>query len=75
MDVITGSQCRMARALLCINQNELAALSNVGLSTVVSIERANGLPRCKMASIQAVQDALIKTGRVVFTESGVAPPT
>ena len=72
---ITGLQCRMARGLLKVSETELGNMANVSIATIRRIEAADGNPPVRMKNIEAVHDALLATDRLVFTETGVAPPT
>mgnify|MGYP006142379015 CR=1 FL=1 len=71
--IITGAQCRMARGNLGISETELGRLSGLSIVTIRRIESVDGLPQCRVSSIQAVHDAFIKTGRVEFSDTGVIP--
>lgn len=64
---ITPAQCRAARALLSVTQQQIAATSGVSLRSINNFERSErGLMRANMA---AVQSALEAAG-VEFLEGG-----
>ncbi|CAI3933264.1 helix-turn-helix domain-containing protein [Commensalibacter communis] len=65
---ITPHQCRAARGLLSISQQDLAKMANVGLSTVRSFENEKSTPITN--NIQAIQTALENAG-VNFIDNGV----
>lgn len=66
MKIATGAQIRMARAYLRWSAEELANASGVGLSTVKRIEKSDGLPDVRTASLKAVCEALQNTGKIRF---------
>ena len=65
-NIITGPQCRMARALLRWTEPQLAEAANIGRSTVRRIEVSEGIPSVHVSKIKAVHDALLATGKVEF---------
>jgi transcriptional regulator with XRE-family HTH domain len=65
---MTPVQCRAARALLHLNQSELATLSGLGLSTVVDFERERR--PVSQEAIALLQNALERAG-ILFREGGV----
>jgi predicted transcriptional regulator len=66
MGSFTGAQCRMARALLKMSKQDLATLSNVGLSTIHAMEATDTIPACRESSIDAVYSFFISTGKIEF---------
>lgn len=66
MNIISGSQCRMARGLLNWSVSELADKAGVGSTTIKRLESADGVPNMQTATLQAVSQALLDTGRVRF---------
>lgn len=69
--MITAEQCRAARAWLAWTQQELAAKSEVGLSTVRAFELGQRAPI--RANLAALQRTLEGAGiRLVFAEDGKA---
>lgn len=67
--MITPAQCRAARALLAINQDELAQASGVGKRTIVSFESSRSAPI--RANLSALQRALEGAGIEFLNEDGV----
>src|SRR6476660_1932744 len=65
---MTPAQCRAARALLGMNQSELALAGNVGLSTVVDFEKKRR--QLSEDAVEAMRSALERQG-IVFSRSGV----
>ena len=65
---MTPAQCRAARALLHLNQSELATLSGLGLSTVVDFERERR--PVSQEAIALLQNALERAG-ILFREGAV----
>ena len=66
MLIISAAQCRAARALIGMNQPDLAAAASLGLSTIVDFER--GRRAVSAEAISAIRDALEAAG-VVFIET------
>jgi transcriptional regulator with XRE-family HTH domain len=60
--VITGPQCRAARALLGWSVQELSELSGVSARSIHTCERALGVPRMTVATIERIQQALERGG-------------
>lgn len=70
--MLTAEQVRAARAMLRMEQSELAAAAGVSVETVKRIEGQDGpLLTGRAATIDAIEKALIKAG-VDFT-NGDAP--
>ena len=65
---ISRSQCRAARALLELNQSDLAREAGVGLSTVVDFEK--GRRRVALESILKLRTALENAGVEFIDENG-----
>jgi hypothetical protein len=66
--VITGSQCRAARALVEISRPMLARRSDVSVDAIERFENVSGSLKC--TEIQAIQDTLEKLGAVFIPENG-----
>ena len=64
-------QCRAARALLRINQSELARAAGLGLSTVVDFE--NERRRVSDEAVQTIRAALENAGVDLIDENGGGP--
>jgi transcriptional regulator with XRE-family HTH domain len=62
IDVITGAQMRAARALLGIDQRELAQRSGLSLPTIQRMEASNGVVRGNVDSLMKLVDALAANG-------------
>ena len=63
MVLITGAQCRMARAALQLGVRDLAAMAKVATDTISRLEAGKEL---KPRTVEAIQHALEKAG-VEFT--------
>jgi transcriptional regulator with XRE-family HTH domain len=68
---ITPAQCRAGRALLNINQSELASMADLGLSTVVDFEKSRR--EISVDAIRKLADALHKEGVLFIEENGGGP--
>jgi predicted transcriptional regulator len=60
--MITGAQMKAARALLGIDQKELARLSSVSLPTIQRMESSDGIVRAVVDSLEKVVNALNEAG-------------
>ncbi len=60
--MITGTQMRAARALLGIDQRELARLSSLSLPTVQRMEASDGVVRGNVDSLMKLVGALHEAG-------------
>ena len=60
--MITGSQMRAARALLGIDQRELAQRSGLSLPTIQRMEASAGVVRGNVDSLMKLVDALAAGG-------------
>lgn len=67
--MISIKQIRAARALLSLNQGELAKLANIALRTLNTLERAVVVPR--METLRALQAALEAKGIEFLPDHGV----
>ena len=65
-DLISGVQSRMARAILKWSVNDLCEASGISSMTVKRIEKVDGIPNAHIATVMAIRDAYIKTGKVRF---------
>jgi predicted transcriptional regulator len=68
---MTPAQCRAARALLEINQTELANTAKLGLSTVVDFEKQRRLVSHEAQT--AIRSALERAGVEFIDENGGGP--
>jgi transcriptional regulator with XRE-family HTH domain len=60
--MITAGQMRAARALLNIDQRELAERSALSLPTIQRMEASDGVVRGNVASLMKLVDALVAAG-------------
>jgi transcriptional regulator with XRE-family HTH domain len=60
--MITGAQMKAARALLGIDQKELARLSSVSIPTIQRMESSDGIVRAVVDSLEKVVNALNAAG-------------
>jgi len=60
--MITGPQMRAARALLSIDQRELAERSGLSLPTIQRMESSDGVIRGNVDSLMKLVDALAAAG-------------
>ena len=60
--MITGPQIKAARALLGLDQRQLAELADLSLPTVQRMESAEGTVRCNVDSMMRVIEALQAAG-------------
>jgi len=66
--MITGSQCRAARALVEVSRVKLASRGGVDISTIEQFEHNLGLPASH--EIEAIQNALEELGAIFLRENG-----
>jgi transcriptional regulator with XRE-family HTH domain len=60
--LITSAQIRAARALLDWSRQTLSDSSGVGISALMRLESANGIPGGNIKTFEAVQNAFEKAG-------------
>jgi hypothetical protein len=68
---ITSGQCRAARGLIEMTQTELAALANLGLSTIVDFEKARR--DVSREAKESIRKALEKAGVQFIEKNGGGP--
>jgi len=68
--MITGEQLRAARAMLKMEQGELAELSGVSIETIKRLERMDGPLNAQAMTLHALQKALEAEGAVFIPENG-----
>ena len=73
MQLLTGNQCRMARALLRWTEPELAKNAKVSIYAIRKIEASDGPANIKANDLQLLHDAFLATGKVRFTDNAVIP--
>lgn len=66
--MITGPQIRAARALLGLDQRELAGLSGLSVPTIQRMEACEGSVRAVVDSLEKVMNALAKAGVELIVE-------
>lgn len=66
--MITGPQCRAARALVEFSRDRLAQLSGIDASTIEQFERKLGAPSDEQ--IKVLTDTLEKAGALFIPENG-----
>jgi transcriptional regulator with XRE-family HTH domain len=71
--MITGAQMRAARALLGIDQRQLAERSNLSLPTIQRMEASDGVIRGNVDSLMKLVDALATAGIELISEGAVSP--
>jgi transcriptional regulator with XRE-family HTH domain len=70
--MITGAQMRAARALLGIDQKELAQRSGLSLPTIQRMESSDGVIRGNVDSLMKLVDALGAAGIELIGEGAVS---
>ncbi len=71
--MLTGEQLRAARAMLKLEQGELAELSGVSTETIKRLERMEGAISANSMTLDGLQKALEKEGVVFIPENGGLP--
>jgi transcriptional regulator with XRE-family HTH domain len=70
--MITGAQMRAARALLGIDQRELAQRSSLSLPTIQRMEACDGVIRGNVDSLMKLVEALAGAGIELIGEGSVS---
>lgn len=70
--MITASQLRAARALLAIDQRELAALSGLSLPTIQRMEASDGVIRGNVDSLMKLVAALDAAGLELIPDNATS---
>jgi transcriptional regulator with XRE-family HTH domain len=70
--MITAAQLRAARALLGIDQRELAQRAGLSLPTIQRMEASNGVVRGNVDSLMKLVDALAANGIELIGEGTVS---
>jgi predicted transcriptional regulator len=70
--MITAGQMRAARALLGIDQRQLAELSGVSLPTIQRMEASDGVVRCVVDTLIKVIEALDRAGVALIADNAVS---
>jgi transcriptional regulator with XRE-family HTH domain len=71
-NMITGAQMRAARALLGIDQRQLAERSSLSLPTIQRMEASEGVIRGNVDSLMKLVDALATAGIELIGEGAVS---
>jgi transcriptional regulator with XRE-family HTH domain len=71
-NMITGAQMRAARALLGIDQRQLAERSGLSLPTIQRMEASDGVIRGNVDSLMKLVDALAAAGIELIGEEAVS---
>jgi transcriptional regulator with XRE-family HTH domain len=72
IDMIIGAQMRAARALLGIDQRELAQRSGLSLPTIQRMEASDGVVRGNVDSLMKLVDALAANGIELIGEGATS---
>jgi transcriptional regulator with XRE-family HTH domain len=70
--MITGAQMRAARALLGIDQRQLAQRSGLSLPTIQRMESSNGVVRGNVDSLMKLVEALVAAGIELIGEGAAS---
>jgi len=70
--MITGAQMRAARALLGIDQRELAQRSGLSLPTIQRMEASDGVVRGNVDSLMKLVEALAAAGIELISEGAAS---
>ncbi len=71
--MITGEQLRAARAMLKMEQGELAELSGVSVETIKRLERMDGHLNAQAMTLHSLQKTLEGEGVIFLPENGGLP--
>lgn len=69
MYLITSEQIRACRAILRWTIDDLSKKSGVSPSTLKRIEKASGIPNCRVENMEQVKNAFEATGKVALPNS------
>jgi transcriptional regulator with XRE-family HTH domain len=70
--MITGAQMRAARALLGLDQRQLAQMAGLSLPTIQRMEASNGVVRGNVESLMKLVDALAAGGIELIGEGAAS---
>jgi transcriptional regulator with XRE-family HTH domain len=70
--MITSGQLRAARALIAIDQRNLAALSGLSVPTIQRMENSDGVIRGNVGSLMKLIDALDAAGIELIAEGATS---
>jgi transcriptional regulator with XRE-family HTH domain len=71
--MMTAEQLRAARAMLKMEQRELAEMSGVSIDTIKRLERMDGPLSAQTTTVDAIQRVLLKEGVIFLPENGDLP--
>ena len=71
--MITATQLRAARALLDVDQRELAELSSLSVPTIQRMEASNGVIRGNVDSLMKLVGALEEAGVEIINDGAPSP--
>lgn len=71
--MITAPQLRAARALIGIDQRQLAALADLSVPTIQRMEASDGVIRGNVDSLMKLLAALDRSGVELIAEGAVSP--
>jgi transcriptional regulator with XRE-family HTH domain len=71
--MLTGEQLRAARAMLKMEQGELAELSGVSIETIKRLERVDGPLNAQSMTLHNLQKILEAEGVIFLPENGNLP--
>ncbi|TXN52361.1 helix-turn-helix transcriptional regulator [Methylobacterium sp. WL2] len=71
--MLTGEQLRAARAMLKMEQGELAEMSGVSAETIKRLERLDGPLSANSMTLDGLQKALEREGVMFLPENGGLP--
>ena len=71
--MITAAQLRAARALLGVDQRELASLSSLSVPTIQRMESCDGVVRGNVDSLMKLIGALNSAGVELINEGAASP--
>ena len=71
--MLTGEQLRAARAMLKMEQGELAELSGVSIETIKRLERMDGRLKAYAETLHSLQETLEGEGVIFLPENGGLP--
>jgi transcriptional regulator with XRE-family HTH domain len=71
--MITAAQIRAARALVSLDQRELAALSGLSLPTIQRMEASDGVIRGNVDSLMKLIGALNAVGVELISDGAASP--
>lgn len=69
MFLITSEQIRACRSILRWTVEELSTRSDVSISTIKRIEKADGYPSCRLENIERLRAAFEETGIIHLPDS------